>query len=155
MTEANPRFWESIPLREMSLEQFEAICDGCGRCCMHKLQDQDSGDVVYTDVACRLLDVETCRCTDYDHRTERVSGCVSMSPGNLDALSFLPNTCAYRRLDEGRGLADWHPLVCGHRKSIEANGISMIGQAISESYIHPDEISIRQRPDIRCDVATK
>lgn len=148
MPEADTRFWEATPLNEMTLDQFESICDGCGRCCLHKLQDQDSGEIAYTDVACRLLDVTTCRCTDYAHRTERVSNCVSMRPDNLDALSFLPDTCAYRRLDEGRGLADWHPLVCADPELMQIEGISMIGQAISEVYIHPGDIPTRVRPDI-------
>lgn len=147
---SKPRFFETTPLRDMTPQEFEAVCDGCGRCCVHKFEDAEDGSIVYTDVACYLLDTQTCRCADYAHRTERVSACIQMTPEDLSALAFLPDSCAYRRLDEGRGLASWHPLLSGTSESVIASGVSMAGQLVSETHIHPDEISTRLRHDIIC-----
>lgn len=141
-------FWETLTLEEMTLEQFELLCDGCARCCVHKLEDIDTGQIVFTDVACRLLDGETARCTDYTHRTARVEACVSMSPTSLAPLAFLPDSCAYRRIAEDRGLADWHPLVAGNTHAIVEAGISMRGQTLNETYIPADDIPFRRRDDI-------
>jgi len=151
MSAGLPPFWETKPLWAFTTEEWEAVCDGCAKCCLVKLEDEDDADTVYfTDVACRLLDLSTCRCTDYAHRTERVANCVQMRPDDLNALAFLPDTCAYRRLDEGLGLASWHPLVSGDSQSMRASGVSMMGQVVSEVHIHPDEIAMRYRPDITC-----
>ncbi len=145
----DPRpFWATTPLSQMSYAQFESLCDGCARCCVHKLEDEDTGEIVFTDVACHLLDGDTARCTDYANRTERVSGCVAMSPDELAPLAFLPDSCAYRRIDEGRGLANWHPLVAGRAESVAEAGISMRHQTLSETHIPADDIPLRQRPDI-------
>lgn len=141
-------FWQTLQLHEMSHEQFESLCDGCARCCVHKLEDADTGDIVFTDVACHLLDGDSARCTDYAHRTERVAACVAMAPDALAPLAFLPDSCAYRRIDEGRGLADWHPLLSGSNESVVAAGVSMRGQTISETFIHVDDITLRLRKDI-------
>ena len=132
----------------MTTAQFESLCDGCGRCCVHKLEDVDTGQIVFTDVACRLLDPATCRCRDYAHRTQRVEGCVSMAPDRLEPLAFLPSSCAYRRLDEGRGLADWHPLISGVPDSVRQAGISMREQTVSEQYVPVEDIPFRRRDDI-------
>ncbi|MFK7888207.1 MAG: YcgN family cysteine cluster protein [Gammaproteobacteria bacterium] len=152
---SNNRFWINTALQDMTPSQFEAVCDGCGRCCVHKLEDEDSGEIVYTDVACRLLDTETCRCTDYAQRTERVAACVKMSPDDLAGLAFLPDSCAYRRLDEGHGLAPWHPLVSGASLVAQNSPISMAGRVVSETYIHPDEIGERLLHDIACSPRAK
>ncbi len=147
MTDDVP-YWERLSLAEMNDEEFEALCDRCARCCLHKLEDEDSGEIAYTDVACRLLDRDTCLCSDYARRTERVPGCVSMAPDRLAPLRWLPVSCAYRRLAEGRGLAWWHPLVSGDPDSVHLAGVSMRGRCISEQRIDPDDIDRRIDADI-------
>ena len=108
------RFWETVPLDDMTQEEWEALCDGCGRCCLLKLEDEDTGRVHYTNVTCRLFDPDTRRCGNYALRRQLVKGCVLLTPENIDeAADWMPATCAYRRLHEGRGLADWHPLISG------------------------------------------
>lgn len=119
-------FWETVPLDEMTSEEWEALCDGCGRCCMLKLEDEDTGDVHYTNVSCRLFDTGTRRCGNYPLRRMLVPGCVLLTPENIDdAAEWMPATCAYRRLHEGRGLADWHPLVSGDPESVVRSGIAV------------------------------
>ncbi|WP_454915791.1 YcgN family cysteine cluster protein [Xanthobacter sediminis] len=121
-------FWRTTPLAAMSTEQWESLCDGCGRCCLVKLEDEDTGAIAYTDVACRLFDTEGCRCADYAHRSEKVEDCVRLTPEAVAALSWLPPTCAYRLLDEGQDLPFWHPLVSGDPSSVRAAGISVAGR---------------------------
>ncbi len=133
-------FWERKTLAEMNRAEWESLCDGCGRCCLHKLEDEDTGRVHYTDVACRLLNLTSCRCSNYDKRLEHVPDCVVLSPDNLADLAWMPRTCAYRRLAEGRGLADWHPLVSGTPDSVKRAGISIRGRAVEESSIGADEL---------------
>ena len=129
----NDQFWKRKSLAEMTDAEWESLCDGCGMCCMLKVQDEDTGDVFYTDVACRLFDIETCRCTDYANRAKKVPDCLVLTPGEKDAYEWLPDSCAYRRLAKGQDLPGWHPLVTGRPESVHEAGISMQGKAISEN----------------------
>ena len=126
------QFWKRKSLVEMSRDQWESLCDGCALCCMHKLIDEDSGEIFYTDIACRLLDVETCRCTDYAARAKRVADCLVLSADTPEAFQWLPASCAYRRLADGKDLPDWHPLISGDPDSVHDAGISMHGRAVPE-----------------------
>lgn len=134
------RFWERHPLKELSVAEWEALCDGCGRCCLHKLEYEDTGEVDYTDVACRLLDISSARCSDYPGRRQHVPDCVQLTPANLDSIDWLPATCAYRRLNEGRGLPRWHPLVSGTSDTVVSAGISVAGRVLSETAVNEDEL---------------
>ena len=129
----NDQFWKRKSLAEMMADEWESLCDGCGMCCMLKVQDEDTGDVFYTDVACRLFDIETCRCTDYANRVKKVPDCLVLTPGEKEAYEWLPDSCAYRRLANGQELPGWHPLVTGRPESVHEAGISMQGKAISEN----------------------
>jgi uncharacterized cysteine cluster protein YcgN (CxxCxxCC family) len=133
-------FWRSKPLAEMGPDEWEALCDGCGRCCLHKLEDVETGHIDFTRVACRLLDLETCRCRDYEDRLRQVPDCLQLDAGNIRGLKWLPQTCAYRRLAEGRELAWWHPLVSGTPDSVHRAGISVRGRVLSEENVPPDGI---------------
>lgn len=125
-------FWQQKSLAEMNSVEWESLCDGCGRCCLNKLQDTDTGEIHPTSVACFLLDIHSCRCTDYQNRQTRVSECVVLTPANTDDLDWLPDTCAYRLLARGQSLPDWHPLVSGDPESVHRAGISVRHLAISE-----------------------
>lgn len=135
-----PPFWKRKSLAEMDRAEWESLCDGCGRCCLHKLEDIDTGLLFYTSVVCHLFDDEHCRCTRYEARSVLVPDCLVLEPGNLDRINFLPETCAYRLLNEGLDLPDWHPLVSGDPESVHKEGISVRGKVISETYVHPDDL---------------
>ena len=118
-------FWRAKTLAQMNAREWESLCDGCGRCCLVKLEDEDTGEVEYTDVGCRLLDAGSCRCRDYRRRQRKVPDCVRLTPEAVASLGWLPPTCAYRLLDEGRDLPWWHPLVSGDRSTVHSAGMSV------------------------------
>jgi len=134
-----PPFWATKSLDQMTRDEWESLCDGCARCCLHKLEDEDTGDVFYTDVACRLLDMGNCQCTRYSERKRLVPDCVVMSPDSVRDLGWLPSTCAYRLLGEGKELMWWHPLVSGSDDTVHEAGISVRGRAQSERDAGPLE----------------
>jgi uncharacterized cysteine cluster protein YcgN (CxxCxxCC family) len=121
-------FWKTKPLEEMTGTEWESLCDGCGKCCLSKLEDEDTGDIYFTSVGCRLFDAGACRCSDYENRQARVSDCVRLTPGNVRTIPWLPSTCAYRLVAEGQDLAWWHPLVSGDPDMIHRAGISVRGR---------------------------
>ncbi len=136
-------FWQDKPLSAMSRREWESLCDGCAKCCLHKLEDEASGEVYYTDVACRQLDLQTCRCKDYANRHRLVPDCVSFTSADLSGLGWLPSTCAYRLLAEGHALPDWHPLITGDADSARATGHSVCGRAVSEDALDARQIEQR------------
>ncbi len=128
-----PRFWERKPLARLTRREWEALCDGCGKCCLNKLEDEDTGEVALTRVACRLLDDHSCRCAQYDIRHQFVPECIVLRPENLDDNAYwMPRTCAYRLVREGRPLYWWHPLISGDPETVHEAGISVRGLTVSE-----------------------
>jgi uncharacterized cysteine cluster protein YcgN (CxxCxxCC family) len=130
-------FWEK-PLAELNSQEWEALCDGCGLCCLNKLEDEDTGVLTFTSIACNLFDCENCRCTDYKHRKKRVPDCVSFDPGNVKDLDWLPPTCAYVLRDQGKPLYDWHYLISGSKESVHEAGISARGKVTAFERDVPD-----------------
>jgi uncharacterized cysteine cluster protein YcgN (CxxCxxCC family) len=125
-------FWRQKTLAEMNRQDWESLCDGCAKCCLVKLEYEDTGEVDNTDIACRLLDTQSCRCSDYANRQKRVPDCLSLTPRRVRRLRWLPSTCAYRLVAEGRDLYWWHPLVSGDPESVHEAGISVRGRVVSE-----------------------
>ena len=131
-SEEKKPFWHTKSLDEMSKEEWESLCDGCARCCLNKLEDWDTGEIIWTNVACELLDDQSCRCKDYDNRLDTVPDCVPLDVSKVQSLTWLPPTCAYRLIDEGYDLYWWHPLVSGSRDTVHQAGISVRGRTVSE-----------------------
>lgn len=125
-------FWKTKKLGEMSDLEWESLCDGCGKCCLFKIEDTDSAQVFYTDIACRMLDLNNCRCKIYEHRFEVIKDCLSLTYQKLQEIDWLPESCAYRRLAEGKDLAWWHPLVSGNPETVRQAGISVCDRAVPE-----------------------
>ena len=139
-------FWKTKPLEAMSRDEWESLCDGCGRCCLHKLRDDETEAIAFTNVACRLLDLGSCRCSDYANRARRIPDCVNLTAEEVREIDWLPPTCGYRRVAEGKGLAWWHPLVSGDPNTVHAAGISVRGRAVSERRAGPLEYYIVDWP---------
>lgn len=135
-----PEFWRHYSLEELSRAEWEALCDGCAKCCLIKLEDEDTGEVAYTDVACRLLDRGTCRCGNYALRRQLVAGCVTLTVENKEeVLEWMPATCAYKLVDAGRDLEPWHPLISGTPESVHEAGISRRGHMVAEYDVDEDD----------------
>ena len=128
-------FWQRKRLDEMTPAEWESLCDGCGLCCLQKLEDEDTGEVYHTDLACRYMDLETCRCTVYSERLKKVPACTVLTPDTVNEYHWMPKTCAYRTLAEGRPLADWHPLRSGDPDSVHRAGVSVRGKVVSEDAV--------------------
>jgi hypothetical protein len=139
VTEARP-FWNTKTLKEMTTEEWELLCDGCGRCCLHKLEDIDTGLYFYTNVACRLLDQDTCRCKEYPNRMSLVKDCLVLSPADREHYNWLPTTCAYRRLANGMDLEWWHPLVSGNTDTVHEARISVRSRTVSEKEVSKEQL---------------
>lgn len=137
------QFWRVKSLAEMNDTEWESLCDGCGRCCLVKLEDEDTDEIAYTDVACRLFDVGSCRCGDYENRQAKVPDCVRLTPQVVETLSWLPPTCAYRLISEGRDLYWWHPLVSQDPQTVVEAGISVHGRV----YALEDDVTLPELLD--------
>ncbi|MDO9525609.1 MAG: YcgN family cysteine cluster protein [Gemmobacter sp.] len=135
-----PRFWETVPLTKMTSDEWEALCDGCGKCCLNKIEFEDTNEVCFTNLACRLLDGDTCRCKQYETRHSIVPECVTLNPKKLPEIAYwLPRTCAYRLLHEGAPLYDWHPLLTGDPDSVHRAGVSVQGWTVSENDVDEED----------------
>lgn len=132
-------FWKRKSLVEMTVEEWESLCDGCGKCCLLKLEDWDTAEISFTSIACRGLDTETCRCRFYDRRKEEVSDCIVLRPAMVPGFPWLPSTCAYRLVYEGQDLPHWHPLISGDPETVHEAGISVRGRVTSENDTDDDE----------------
>lgn len=126
-------FWETKTLAEMTLEEWESLCDGCGKCCLNKLEDEDSGHIFFTSVVCDLINLDSCQCTSYIERTTLVPECIDLKQHDFSQYNWLPATCAYRLLSDGQKLAGWHPLISGSSESVKDAGVSISSFAIKES----------------------
>ena len=133
-------FWKRKKLEEMSKDEWESLCDGCGLCCLIRLEDEDTGEIVQSNIACKYLDLETCKCTDYKNRKKNVPDCWVIRPENIDQIYWMPDTCAYKIIYEGGDLYDWHPLKTGDKNSTHKAGVSYIGEMVSEDDADIDNV---------------
>ncbi|MCK5884232.1 MAG: YcgN family cysteine cluster protein [Bacteriovoracaceae bacterium] len=133
------QFWKDKSLKQLTFDQWESLCDGCALCCLHKLEDEDTGEIYYTQVGCQLLDIDTCACKNYSNRTAQIPSCLQLTIDKT-MMNMLPKTCAYRLLFEGKELPDWHHLVCGDKNRVHEEKISCRGKAIDEDMVDMDEI---------------
>ncbi len=146
MSDAERPFWETKRLSEMSRGEWESLCDGCGRCCLHKLRHEDDNSLSFTNVSCHLLDITSCRCKDYEHRQRQVPDCVNLTPQSMRGIDWLPPSCAYRLVAEGKKLQWWHHLVSGSSETVHEAGVSVRGRAISERVSGPLEDHMAEWP---------
>ena len=152
---AQKPFWRTKTLSQMSVPEWESLCDGCGLCCLIRFEDEDTGEIIPTRVACKLFDNDVCRCSNYESRQDHVPDCIKLTPWNIESLQWMPASCAYRRLYEGKDLPAWHPLVTGDPMSPHKAGVSVRGQTISESALveeedaldHPGDDLLKDRGD--------
>lgn len=132
-------FWKRKTLEEMTRKEWESLCDGCGKCCLNKLEDWDTGEIYWTNIGCELLDCESCQCSDYENRQEIVSDCIQLTPEKIKTIGWLPPTCAYRLVNEGKDLFWWHPLVSGDAETVHKAGISVKGRVVEDNGIEPED----------------
>ena len=145
-------FWRRKTLEQMTTQDWESLCDGCGLCCLVRFEEEDTGEIIPTRVHCKLFDPDACRCSNYAERNRHVPDCIKLTPNNIEALEWMPKSCAYRRLHEGRDLADWHPLISGDPESVHRAGVSVRGQTISEAVLkHPEDALDFEAPDLSRD----
>lgn len=140
---ASRPFWETKSLKEMTPREWESLCDGCGLCCLIRFEDEDTGEIIPTRVHCRLFDSESCACSNYADRKRHVPDCIKLTPQNVSTLQWMPLSCAYRRVNEGRGLADWHPLISGDPESVHRAGVSIRGETVSEETLEDSDDAIQ------------
>ena len=138
--EIRAQFWKKYTLSELNRNEWEALCDGCGLCCLVKLEDDETHEIAYTKVACKLLDCQTGQCSDYLNRQQQMPDCIQLTPDMIDTIQWLPSSCAYRRMKEGKSLPTWHYLNSGSKNSVKEARKSVAGRCISEALIHEDEI---------------
>ena len=136
---SHDEFWKTKRLDELSSYEWESLCDGCGRCCLNKLEDWETGEIYWTNIGCELLDCDSCRCTDYTHRFDKVPDCIQLTPENVPTIGWLPSTCGYRLVMEGKDLYDWHPLKSGNKDTVHEAGISIRGRAVPDDGIQPED----------------
>jgi uncharacterized cysteine cluster protein YcgN (CxxCxxCC family) len=152
---ARKPFWQTKTLDQMTRAEWESLCDGCGLCCLIRFEDEDTGEIIPTRVHCKLFDSQTCRCSDYQNRKAHVPDCIKLTPGNIEGLMWMPKSCAYRRLHEGRDLAWWHPLVSGDPETVHQAGVSIRGQTISEAELaDPEDAIDYEAPDLLAERGT-
>ncbi len=132
-------FWKTKTLEEMNTQEWESLCDGCGKCCLNKLEDYDTGEIYWTNIGCELLNCTSCRCKDYENRFKKVPDCIQLTPEIVRTLKWLPPTCAYRLVRDGKDLFDWHPLISGLESSVHDAGISITGRAVEDDGIKPED----------------
>jgi uncharacterized cysteine cluster protein YcgN (CxxCxxCC family) len=135
-------FWKTKKLEELTKPEWESLCDGCGLCCLVRLEDEDTGETVQSNIACRYLDQATCRCTDYENRKTNVPDCWKITPENIHQIYWMPDSCAYRLVYEGKDLYPWHPLISGDKNSVHEAGISYIGEMVSEEDVDWDDLGV-------------